>query len=71
MDHLRYLCLVFVMLSSRFIAAVWSTVGKELTKLLLLYSPRPLVCRGSGRTIPLSHLTNYNFFINKNQCIIN
>ena len=30
--------------------------------LLLLYSPRPLVCRGSGRTIPLSHLTNYNFF---------
>ena len=21
------------------------------------------MCRGSGRTIPLSHLTNYNFFL--------
>ena len=35
MDHLRYLCLVFVMLSRLFIAALWSPVGKELTSWLL------------------------------------
>ena len=31
MDHLCYLCLVFVMLSCLFIAAVWSPAGKGLT----------------------------------------
>ena len=35
MDHLRYLCLVFVMLSRLFIAAVWSPEGKGLTSWLL------------------------------------
>ena len=35
MDHLRYLCLVFVMLSRLFIAALWSPAGKELTYWLL------------------------------------
>ena len=35
MDHLCYLCLVFVMLSRLFIAAVWSPVGKELISWLL------------------------------------
>ena len=35
MDHLCYLCLVFVMLSRLFIAAVWSPVGKGLTSWLL------------------------------------
>ena len=30
MDHLCYLCLVFVMLSRLFITAMWSTTGKEL-----------------------------------------
>ena len=35
MDHLCYLCLVFVMLSRLFIAALWSPEGKELTSWLL------------------------------------
>ena len=35
MDHLCYLCLVFVMLSRLFIAALWSLAGKWLTSLLL------------------------------------
>ena len=30
MDHLCYFCLVFVMLSRLFIAALWSPAGKEL-----------------------------------------
>ena len=29
MDHLCYLCLVFVMLSCRFIAALWSFAEKR------------------------------------------
>ena len=36
MDHLCYLCLVFVMLSRRlFIAALWSPAGKGLISRLL------------------------------------
>ena len=35
MDHLCYLCLVFVMLSRLFIAALWSPEGKWLTSWLL------------------------------------
>ena len=35
MDHLRYLCLVFVMLSRLFIAALWSHAGKWMTSWLL------------------------------------
>ena len=35
MDHLCYLCLVFVMLSRLFIASVWSPAGKGLTSWLL------------------------------------
>ena len=35
MDHLFYLCLVFVMLSRLFIAALWSPEGKGLTSWLL------------------------------------
>ena len=35
MDHLCYLCLVFVMLTRLFIAALWSLAGKGLTSLLL------------------------------------
>ena len=35
MDHLCYLCLVFVMLSHLFIAALWSPEGKGLTSWLL------------------------------------
>ena len=31
MDHFCYLCLVFVMLSRLFIAALWSPEGKGLT----------------------------------------
>ena len=35
MDNLCYLCLVFVMLSRLFIAALWLTGGKGLTFWLL------------------------------------
>ena len=35
MDHLCYLCLVFVMLSRLFIDALWSHEGKGLTSWLL------------------------------------
>ena len=35
MDHLCFLCLVFVMLSHLFIAALWSPAGKGLTSWLL------------------------------------
>ena len=35
MDHLCYLCLVFVMLSCLFIAALWLPSGKGLTSWLL------------------------------------
>ena len=34
-DHLCYLCLMFVMLSCLFIAALWSHEGKWLTSWLL------------------------------------
>ena len=36
MDHLSYLCLVSVMLSRLFIAALWSPAGKGLTSWLFL-----------------------------------
>ena len=35
MDHLCYLCLVFVMLSRLLIAALWSPEGKVITSWLL------------------------------------
>ena len=35
MDHLCYLCLMFAMLSSLFIVALWSPEGKGLTSWLL------------------------------------
>ena len=35
MDHFCYLCLVFVMLSHLFYAALWSPAGKGLTSFLL------------------------------------
>ena len=35
MDHLGYVCLVFVMLSRLFIAALWSPAGRGLTSWLL------------------------------------
>ena len=35
MDHLCYSCLVFVMLSSLFITALWSPAGNGLTSWLL------------------------------------
>ena len=36
MDHLWFLCLVFLMLSRLFVAALWSPAGKGLTSWLLL-----------------------------------
>ena len=36
MDHLCFLCLMFLMLSHRFIAALWLPAGKGLTSWLLL-----------------------------------
>ena len=35
MDHLCYVCIVFVMLSRLFIAALWSPAGRWLTSWLL------------------------------------
>ena len=35
MDHVCYSCIVFVMLSRRFIVALWSPAGKGLTSWLL------------------------------------
>ena len=35
MDHLCYLCLVFIMLSRLVIATLWSPAGKGLTSWLL------------------------------------
>ena len=35
MNHLSYFCLVFVILSCMFIAALWSPAGKGLTSWLL------------------------------------
>ena len=35
MDHLCYLCLVFVILSRLFVAALWSPEGKGLASWLL------------------------------------
>ena len=35
MDHLCYLCLVFVMLARLLIVSLWSPAGKGLTSLLL------------------------------------
>ena len=35
MEHLCYLCLVFVMVSCLFIAALWSPAGKGLTSSFL------------------------------------
>ena len=35
MDHLCYLCFMFVMLSHLFITALWSPAGKRLTSWLL------------------------------------
>ena len=34
MDHLRYFCLVFVMLSCEYVDALWSLAGKGLTSWL-------------------------------------
>ena len=36
MDHFSFLCLVFLLLSRLFIAALWSPTGKGLTSWLLL-----------------------------------
>ena len=36
MDHLCFLCLVFLMVSRLFIAALWSPAGKGLASWLLL-----------------------------------
>ena len=52
MDDLCYLCLVFLMLSRHFIAALWSPAGKGLTSWLLLmmffvFCFFPLWCPGS------------------------
>ena len=45
MDHLCYLCLVFVLLLSLFVAALWSPVGKGLSSWLLFQG-------GQSRDLP-------------------
>ena len=39
MDHLCYLCLVFVMLLRLFIAALWSPAGRVLTSCVFVTFP--------------------------------
>ena len=51
MDHLWYLCLVFVMLSRLFIAVLWSPAEKGLTSWLLIVM---FSC-----VLPLSHLISW------------
>ena len=36
MDHLIFLCIMFLMLSRLFITALWSSAGKRLTSWLFL-----------------------------------
>ena len=53
MDHLRFLCLVFLMLSCLLIAALWSPAGKGLTYwillvMLLYFCYFTMWCPGSG-----------------------
>ena len=52
MDHLCYLCLVFVMLLRLFIAALWSPGGKGLTSWLLFVM--------SNVILLLSHLVSWD-----------
>ena len=52
MAHLCYLCLVFVMLSCLFIAALWSPEGKGLTSWLLFVMFIVI--------LSLSHLVSWN-----------
>ena len=48
-DHLCYSCLVFVMLSRLYIAALWSPAGKGLTSwLLFVMCHFPMWYPGSG-----------------------
>ena len=51
MDHLYYLCLVFVMLSHLFIAALWSSEGKGLTSWLLFVILFPIWYPGTGMVL--------------------
>ena len=56
MDHLCFLCLVFLMLLRLFIAALWSPAGKGLTSWLLLvillyFCYFPMWYHGSGVVI--------------------
>ena len=52
MDHLCYLCHVFVMLLRLFIAAMWSPAGKGLTSwrlfVMFVFCHFPLWYPGSG-----------------------
>ena len=56
-DHLCYLCLVFVMVSCLFIAALWSPAGKGLTSWLLFVMFKMCFCHcpmwypGSGTLV--------------------
>ena len=58
MDHLCYLCLVFVMLLRLFIAALWSPAGKELTSWRLF-----VVFNCGFVTFPCGILGHYRFQI--------
>ena len=45
MDHLCYLCFVFVMLSRLFIAALWLPAGKVVTSCLLFVMFNCVFCQ--------------------------
>ena len=71
MDHLCYLCLVFVMLSHPFIAALWSPTGKRLTSWLLFVMsncdfvtfPCGILCQVRYLIVMIPGLCRLSYFI--------
>ena len=69
MDHLCYLCLVFLMLSRLFIAAMWSPAEKVLTSWLLFVMFIVFVTFPCGRPgvyliVSLPNLCRLSYFSN-------
>ena len=68
MHHLCYLCLVFVMLSRLFIAALWSPAGKRLIFLFNCVFVT-FTCCTLGQVwyliVPIPDLCQLSYFVNK------
>ena len=69
-NHLCYLCLVFVMISRLFIAALWSHAGKGLTSWLLFVMfgcvfvtfPSGILCQVWYLIVPIPDLCSLSYF---------